>query len=180
MICPTCGGQIADNSTFCMHCGSSVPTQNQPVVQQPVMQEPVAQTAVMQEPASAYQQNNNFDAGYIFNAVKQYIDIASSVLVPSIVGLALSWTIPFIGNIIGLIMSGNVNSKIALLPIIDETVIDPSILGDYQSARRKVKTASILAKIGKIYSIVMLILWIGLIAFYILYFVFVFFLIGNM
>lgn len=167
MICQNCGSQIADNSTFCNYCGASVEIRyQQPEAQATVMQEPVAQPQYQQPPV-----NNDYAAGF-YSVVKQYIETAGSVLVPSIVGLALSWAIPLIGQIVGLIMAGNVNGKLRGLPFIDETMIDSSVLEEYNSARRKIKTAGILTKINKIYSIVMLIFWIGYSIFWILYFMF--------
>lgn len=169
MICQNCGSQIADNSTFCNHCGAAVEIR---------YQQPDAQAPVTGEPASQYQYQqplvNNDCASNFFSAVKQYIETADSVFAPSIVGLALSWAIPLIGQIVGLIMVGKVNGNLKHLPYIDETMIDPSILNEYNSARRKIKTAGILSKISKIYSIVMLVFWIGYAVFWLLYlFIFV-------
>lgn len=183
MICKTCGGEIADNSAFCIHCGASVETpepqaQNtQPMFTQ--YAEP-QQNQLQHTEQPQYQQPyaNYNGAQDFYYAAKQYIEIAGSVLAPSIVGLALSWAIPLIGQIIGLIMSGNVNSKIRSLPFIDEAMLDPQTLNEYNSARRKVKTASILSKISKIYSIVALIFWICYAVFWVFYFFFVFFVIG--
>lgn len=182
MFCKTCGGQIADDSAFCIYCGSATENQVQQqepaAVQEPVVvQEPViVQEPVVQEPVNnQYQQppvNNNYAADF-FASVQQYIEIAGSAFVPSIVGLALSAAIPLIGQIVGLVMAGIVSKKIKLLPFIDESLLDATILEQYHSARRKVKTAGILTKINKIYSIVMLIFWIGYVIFWIFYLVFV-------
>ncbi|MBQ7101564.1 MAG: zinc-ribbon domain-containing protein [Clostridia bacterium] len=178
-ICKTCGSQLEDYAAFCSNCGSAieVPVQ-QPVAQAPIMQEPVVQQPVIQEPVITqpqYQQppvNNNYAADF-YAAVKQYIEIAGSAFVPSIIGLALSAAIPLIGQIVGLVMAGIVSKKIKSLPFIDESLLDATILEQYHSARRKVKTAGILTKINKIYSIVMLIFWIGYVIFWVFYLVFV-------
>ena len=180
MFCKTCGNQLEVYSAFCPHCGSAM----EPPVQQPVVQEPVTQQPAIQEPVvqPQYQQppvTNNRAADF-YATVKQYIEIAGSIFVPSIVGLALSAAIPLIGQIIGLIMAGNVSSKLKCLPFIDETLLDPTALSDYHAARRKAKTAGILTKINKIYSLVMLIFWICYVVFFVLYFLVVFLIIGNM
>lgn len=91
-------------------------------------------------------------------AAKQYIDAAGSLIAPAIVGLALAWFVAFVGQIVGLIMSGSVLTKIANLPHVDESTLDAATLAQYQSAARKVKTAGILARITKIVSGVTLIL----------------------
>ena len=88
--------------------------------------------------------------------VKQYINAAGSVLVPAIIGLVLAATIPFAGEIVGIILSSIVKSKISKLPYVDVLTLDAATLDEYQSAARKVKTAGILAKIALIVSVVFL------------------------
>ena len=88
------------------------------------------------------------------SVAKQYISAAGSLLVPAIIGLALAATIPFAGEIAGIILACIVNSKISKLPAVNEATLDDVTLAEYQSAARKVKTAGILAKIALIVSIV--------------------------
>ncbi len=63
MFCTNCGNQIADGSTFCPNCGTSLsapaqqpqqPDYQQPAYQQPAYQQPVYQQPAYQQPA--YQQ----------------------------------------------------------------------------------------------------------------------------
>lgn len=89
-------------------------------------------------------------------AAKQYIQTAGSLLAPAIVGLVLTWFVAFVGQIVGLVLSGKVNSKIANLPVVDETMLDAATLEQYRSACGKVKAARIIAKITKILAIVTL------------------------
>lgn len=82
--------------------------------------------------------------------VKQYIKAASSLLVPAIIGLVLSPSIPLAGIILSII----VKSKIAKLPLVDESVLDETTLAEYKPAAEKAKTAGTLALIALIISAV--------------------------
>lgn len=103
-------------------------------------------------------------------AAQQYINTAGSLMAPAIVGLVLAWFLAFAGQIVGLILSGRVLSKIANLPFVDESTLDAATLETYLTAKRKVKTANVLAKITKILSLVTIILLVVIIVGYVLFF----------
>lgn len=87
-------------------------------------------------------------------AANQYIASARSLLAPAIVGLALAITIPYIGEIVGLILGIVVKSKISKLPFVDEATLDAATLEGYKSACGKAKAAGIISKIAIILSVV--------------------------
>ena len=137
MICPYCGNQTADNSTFCMHCGSSFA--------QPQYQTPVSNDAV----------NENYE-----NA-KYYIEIADAILSPAIKAFVLGNApiLLLIGNIIYPIVKRLFVKKwIKKLPDVDETLLDPVTYKEYKTARGKVTAAKRFSLIGSIPSVILLVL----------------------
>lgn len=131
MICNNCGHQIADNSAFCINCG-------QKASYLPAPQEP--------------------DCDENFNNALRYIEIADSILVPAIIVFILANVLPVIGDIIVLARRKFIKNKLAELPAVDKTTLDPETLGRYKKAHTKVTVSKILSIVAFILSIIMVIM----------------------
>ncbi|MEE1011522.1 MAG: hypothetical protein U0L11_05745 [Acutalibacteraceae bacterium] len=91
---------------------------------------------------------------------KQYINAAGSVFGPALAALIITLVVPYVGQIIGLILACVAKSKISKLPYVDVLTLDAATLDEYQSAAKKAKTAGILAKIALILSVALIALYI--------------------
>lgn len=146
MICNKCGNQIADNSTFCVYCGTQVGGEAQPAAPaQPYPQQPVQQ-AYPQQPAQPYQQPYQQpypQQGYAAPqapADPQQEAESKSILTFGILALAFgcSFYLSFLGIIFGAIEKGKANAFQATYGLTG-----------------RAKVGSILGKIGFILGIVL-------------------------
>lgn len=93
-------------------------------------------------------------------AATQYINAAGSVFGPALAALIIAAVVPYVGQIIGLILACVAKSKISKLPVVDEATLDAATLEEYKSAAKKAKAAGILAKIALALSIVLIALYV--------------------
>ena len=70
MFCPTCGTQIASDSTFCPNCGTAVAHSNAVQPQQAYQPNAYPQNVHMNYPANGYQANGNPDLQQLYQAEK--------------------------------------------------------------------------------------------------------------
>jgi len=95
-----------------------------------------------------------------YSVAKQYINTAGSLFGPALAALIITVVVPYVGQIVGLILACVAKSKISKLPVVNEAMLDEGTFAEYQSAARKVKTAGILSKIALILSIALIVLYI--------------------
>lgn len=148
MICKNCGYQIDDNSSFCVNCGATVEAQPQyqqaPQYQQPMYQQPVYQQPVYQQPMYVYEPRMSRE-------YTEFVGKAGSLLSKSITSLILTLVLPFVGFLVGFIMSLTVKGGLGKLNniVVDENeIVTPKSREDYETAKRKAKSAKTISTVN--------------------------------
>lgn len=155
MICKNCGYQIADGSAFCINCGATVEAQPQ---QQPQYQQPQYAAPQYQQPQYAPQPQYYVQQPYAYEPptsreYDEYLDDANSAMKRSITSLILTCVLPFVGLLIGFIMSLTVKGTLGRMKrreISEEELVTPRMQEDYAAAQKKAGSAKIISTINLI------------------------------